>query len=135
MRSHKADCLPRLYRTAEYAKMNDNTAVRIVAAVEHQSARFSARIVNGRRNALYNRFEQIVYALSRFCRHKNGRFGIEPQIVFYLLFNRRNVGCRQIDFIDDGNYFEVVLKRQIHIGKRLRFDALRRVDQKQGAFA
>ena len=46
-------------------------------------------------------------------------------------------GCarRQIDLVDDRDDLEVVLDREIGVGQRLRFDALRRVDEQQRAFA
>ena len=43
--------------------------------------------------------------------------------------------ARQIDLVDDRDDLEVVLDREIGVGERLRFDALRRVDQQQRAFA
>ena len=42
---------------------------------------------------------------------------------------------RQIDLVDDRNDLEIVIQRQIGVGQRLRFDALRRVDHQQRAFA
>ena len=42
---------------------------------------------------------------------------------------------RQVDFIDHRNNFEIVMQRQISIGERLRFHALRRIDHQQRAFA
>ena len=43
--------------------------------------------------------------------------------------------ARQVDLVDDGDDLEVVLDREIRVGQRLRFDALRGVDQQQRAFA
>ena len=43
--------------------------------------------------------------------------------------------ARQVDLVDDRDDLEVVLDREIGVGERLRFDALRRVDQQQRAFA
>ena len=43
--------------------------------------------------------------------------------------------ARQIDLVDDRNDLEVVLDRQVGVGQRLRFDALRGVHQQQRAFA
>ena len=43
--------------------------------------------------------------------------------------------ARQIDLVDDRDDFEIVLDRQIRVRQRLRFDALRRIDQQQRAFA
>ena len=52
-----------------------------------------------------------------------------------LLANALGLGRRQIDLVDDRNDFEIVMQRQISIGQRLRFDALRGVHHQQRAFA
>ena len=52
-----------------------------------------------------------------------------------LLANALGLGRRQIDFVDYRNNFEIVVQRQISIGQRLRFHALRRVHHQQRAFA
>ena len=41
-----------------------------------------------------------------------------------LLANALRIGRRQIDLVDDGNNFQVVIQRQVHIGQGLRFHAL-----------
>ena len=45
------------------------------------------------------------------------------------------LGRRQIDLIDDGNNFKIVIQREVGIGQRLRFHTLRGVDHQQRAFA
>ena len=48
---------------------------------------------------------------------------------------RSDVGAGQIDLVDDRNDFETVVDREVSVGQRLRFDALRRIDHQQRAFA
>ena len=55
--------------------------------------------------------------------------------VFQLLVDRRNVGIRQIDLVDDRNDRQVLFVREMNVRHRLRFDALRRIDDQQRAFA
>ena len=43
--------------------------------------------------------------------------------------------ARQIDLVDDRDDLEVVLDGEVGVRQRLRFDALRRIDEQQRAFA
>ena len=61
--------------------------------------------------------------------------GIEADRAFDHLFGARNVGALQVDLVDDGNDFEAVIDGEIGVREGLRFDALRRVDHQQRAFA
>ena len=46
-----------------------------------------------------------------------------------------NVGIRQIDLVDDRNNGETLFVREMNVRHRLRFHALRRIDDQQRAFA
>ena len=50
---------------------------------------------------------------------------------------RASSGCAlgKIDLVDDGDDLEIVLDREVGVGERLRFDALRGIDEEQRAFA
>jgi hypothetical protein len=54
-----------------------------------------------------------------------------------LHFLRRvvHVGAGQVDLVEHGHNLEVVLEREVHVGNRLRLDALRSVDDEQRALA
>ena len=52
-----------------------------------------------------------------------------------LPVHRGNVGVRQIDLVDHRDDGEALLVREMHVGDRLRLDALRRVDDEERAFA
>ena len=60
---------------------------------------------------------------------------VEADHGFDLLANALRLGRRQIDLVDHRNDFQVVMQRQIGIGQRLRFHALRCVHHQQRAFA
>ena len=45
------------------------------------------------------------------------------------------IGVREVDLVDHGDDGQVLLQRQVDVGHRLGFDALRRVDDEQRAFA
>ena len=53
----------------------------------------------------------------------------------YLHFYPIDVRGRQIDLVDNRNYFQIVFHGEIQIGQRLGFDSLTGIDYQQGAFA
>ena len=61
--------------------------------------------------------------------------GVEPDDLLDLPLGFVRLRARQVDLVDDRNDLEVVLDREVGVGQRLRFDALRRIDQQQRAFA
>jgi hypothetical protein len=58
--------------------------------------------------------------------------GGDPDDVLDLRFRADRIGGRQVDFIDDGQNFEIMIQRQIGIGKSLGFDALGGVPRQGG---
>ena len=60
---------------------------------------------------------------------------VEADDVFDLLLDAVGFGRRQVDLVEDGDEFEIVLDGEICVGKRLGLDALRGVDDEQRAFA
>ena len=61
--------------------------------------------------------------------------GVESDDCLDLLANALRLGRRQVDLVDDRNDFEVVMQREVGVGERLRFHALRGVHHQQRAFA
>ena len=59
----------------------------------------------------------------------------KPDQLLDLLANFLGLSRRQIDLVDHRNDFEIVMQRQIGVGQRLRFHALRRVHHQQRALA
>ena len=78
--------------------------------------------------------EHFVDADSRFRRCEHGVVRIESDHVLDLLAHALRLGRRQIDFVDDREDVEIVVDGEIRIRERLRFDALRGVDDEHRAF-
>jgi hypothetical protein len=95
----------------------------------------AARIALGRRDAGDDGFEHFLDADARFGAGQDRVAGIEPDDVLDLGLDLFGLGGGQIDLVDDGHDFVVVLDRLVDVGERLRFDALRRIDHQQRAFA
>ena len=61
--------------------------------------------------------------------------GVQADHLLDLLADALRLGRREIDLVDDRNDFEIVVQRQVGVGERLRFHALRGIDHQQRAFA
>ena len=61
--------------------------------------------------------------------------GRDTEDVFDLACDTIGLGGGKVDLVERGHDGEIVLERQVAVGQGLRFDALRRVDEQQGAFA
>ena len=63
------------------------------------------------------------------------RVAVEPDDVLDLALALVGLRARQIDLVDDRDDLEAVVHGEIGVGQRLRFDALRGIDEQQRAFA
>ena len=86
-------------------------------------------------SALDDRFEYIRNALARFRADQQRIGSVKPHCAFDHLFGALDIRAGQINLVDHRNNFEPVIDREIRIGQRLRFDALRRIHHQQRAFA
>ena len=59
---------------------------------------------------------------------------VESDSLLYLLFDTIRFGGGEVDFVDDGNEFEIILEGDVDIGDSLCFDALGSIDDQQCAF-
>ena len=84
---------------------------------------------------MHDGFEHFFDAESRFGADQDGFVGIHSDDGFDLLLDAVDFRAGQIDLVHDGNDRQVMVDGEIRIGQRLRFDALRRIDDQQRAFA
>ncbi len=84
---------------------------------------------------MHHRFENLLDAAAVLAAGEDGGVAVEADDLFELALRLVGLRRRQVDLVDDRDDFEIVLDREIGVGQRLRFDALRRVDQQQRAFA
>ena len=66
---------------------------------------------------------------------QDGVAGVEADHGFDLLADAFGFGGGQIDLVDDGDDFEVVMEREVGVGEGLGFHALGGIDHQEGAFA
>ena len=80
-------------------------------------------------------FEDFVDADALLGAAQDGVAGVEADDGFDLLADAFGLGGGKIDFVDDGDDFQVVVQGEVGVGEGLGFDALGGVHHEEGAFA
>ena len=132
---HQPDLRALPQRAFEHPRDDDDAAIRVVPRVEDQRLQRRRRVAFRRRQAMDHRFEHLGDADALFRARQNGARSVEADDLLDLPPRLFGLGAGQIDLVDDGNDLEVVLDREIGVRERLRFDALRRIDEQQRALA
>ena len=89
----------------------------------------------GGRQARGQRLQQLGDALAGLGRAQHGVAGIDADHILDLGPDALRLGGGQIDLVERDDDLVVVIDRLVHIGERLRLDALGRIDHQQRAFA
>ena len=132
-RCHKANFCTFFYNTVKNAHKNDNTLVTVIKTVENKRFQRCILVALGCGDILDYAFEYIVYVQVCLGGNKRCIFAVKTDNVLYLLFHALGLGARQVYLVDNGHNFKVVVKRKIHVCKRLRLNTLRRIDNQHSA--
>jgi hypothetical protein len=135
LRRHQTNLHLRPQHAVDDADDDDDAAVGVVPGVEDQRLQRRVRVADRRMKALDDRFEDVLDARPFLGAGQDGRAAVETDDVFDLTLALVRLRARQVDLVDDRNDLEVVLDGEIGVGERLRFDALRRVNEQQRALA
>ncbi len=103
--------------------------------IEDQGPRFRMLGPPWWRQTMNHRLENLVYPNARLSTCLDGIFGGNGKDVLDLLGHPINVGARQVHLVDHGYDIQSLGIRKLCVGQSLSLDSLRRIDQKQGAFA
>ena len=122
-----------LHAAVDHTNECNDAAEGIEPAVEHEQLKGCVGVALRRRNLLHNRFEDLVDADARFTRRRDGLRSIEADALFDVFPRALDVGARKVDLVEHRDDLEIVVEREVDIGKRLRLHALRRVDDQNGA--
>ncbi len=114
---------------------NHDAAIGVVPRVEDQRLQRRLLVARRRRQPVDHRLQHIGDADAFFRAGQDGMRAVESDDLFDLPARFFGLRAGQVDLVNHRNDLEVVLNREIGVGQRLRFDALRRVDQQHGAFA
>ena len=134
-RRHHADALARLDAAFHDADIGDGPFIGIEMGIEDEGPQGLVPFVSRCRDALDNGFQDLVDAVARLGTDHDGVRCVQADDVFDFLADPVRVGAGQVDFIDDGNNFQIVFQGQVDVGQGLGFDALRGIDDEQGPFA
>ena len=132
---HHADAHSRAHDAVFDTDIDDNAAVGVIVAVKDERLKRRVLVAARRGDIRYDALEHRMDVFARFGRDARRVHARNTNNVLDLLRDALRLGGRQVDFVDDGRDLKVVLDRKIRIGKRLRLDALRRVDNQNRALA
>ena len=113
--------------------VDDNALVAVVVAVENQRAQRSVNIASGSRNIGDDFFEHGVDVDTCLCRNLRSVLGRNSDNVLNLGDNPLGIGAGQINFVDYRYDFKSAVNREICVGKRLRLNTLRSVNNEYRA--
>ncbi len=119
---------------AENPHVADDAAVAVEDAVEDEGAEGVVALFR-RGDAGDDRFQNVFDADACFGAARDGIFAGDGEEVFDLLADGFDIGVWEVDFVDDGDDYEVVFRSQVDIGNCLRFNALGCIHDEDRAFA
>ena len=132
---HHHDARSRAYTAVHDTHVTDGALIIVVGGIEYQRAERRVLFAVRRRQFLDDLFKHLfdVYSFLRADERSLG--SVESDNFLDFLFALVGSCRREIYFVYYGNYLEIVVYREICVGKRLRFYALRRVHDEYRAFA
>ena len=131
---HHAHGIAGLDGALEHADINDNALVTVVHTVEDQSLEGRVLIAHRGGNVLNHPLQNVLNADAHFGGDARGVQTGQTDYVLHFLCDPIRLRTGQIDFVQDGNDFQVVLHGQIGVGQRLGFHTLAGVHHQHGAF-
>ena len=132
---HQADGLARLERALGEPDVDDHALVGVVVAVEDEALDGLRGIALGRWDAGDDGLEDLGHAGPVLGAREDDLLARDRQHVLQLVHDRLGVRGRQVDLVEDRDEGEALADREVDVGERLRFDALRRVDDEDRALA
>ena len=125
--------MPGFDRALLQAHVDDDAAVGVVIAVEDQRLKRRVRVALRAGKVLHDVLEHRVDVDALLGGDFGRILGGDGQNVLDLLLDALGVGGGQVDLVEHGADFKVVLHREIRVCERLCLDALRGVDDEQRA--
>ena len=131
---HECDGLPGMDFSLKDPKVDDGSPERVIIAVEYQGFQSGIGISHRRRQIVDHPFQDLIDTRSLLCGGQNRLFRVKPQVGFDLCPDPIHIRRRQIDLVDDGDDFKVMLHGEIQVRQSLGLYTLAGVDQEQCAF-
>ncbi len=134
-RQHEAELVPVLDGTIDHSEVGEHAFVGIVLRIEDESAQGRRGVAARRWHQPHDGLEQVAGAGAFLSGGEQDFVAAEADDVADLLGDALRVGAGEVDLVDHGNDRKIVLHRDVDVGDRLRLDALRGVDDEDGALA
>jgi len=127
--------LSQFQRSLHHAGQHDDAAIRVEPRIEDQGLQVVLRLTFRRWNPFDDRLQHLWNAGAGLRAYGQGVGRIQTYRAFDHFFRANDIGARQVDLVDDGHDFQAVIDRQVGVGERLGFHALRSVHHEKRAFA
>ena len=122
-------------RAGGQAHVGDDALVLVVVAVEDERLQRRARVVRRRRDARDDGLQDLADAGAVLGAGQQHLLARDGQRLLELAHHHLRIGGGQVDLVDDRDDHQVLRHGQVDVGQRLRLDALRGVDDQDGALA
>ena len=132
---HELDLLALFDDAVDHADQDDDAEIGVVPAVDEHRLQRRVAVALWRGDAGDDGLQHLVDADARFGAGQDRVVGGQADDFLDLGLDLVDFGGGQVDLVDDGDDFMVMLDRLVDIGERLRLYALRRIDDEQRAFA
>ena len=134
-RRHHDDPLARVEVAVDDPDVGDDAAVGVVDRVEDHRAGRGVRVAGRAGDLPDDLVEEDLDALPRLAGDAQAVLGLQADQAGQLLGVLLRLGRRQVDLVEDRDDREVVLHGEVEVRQGLRLDALRGVDEQDGALA
>ena len=121
-------------RAGHDAHEHDDAAVAVILAVEHERLQRGIRVALRGGDVVDNVVEHGLNVDALLGRDLGRVHSRDADDVLDLGLGALGVGGGQVDLVDDRQDLQIVVEREIGVGKRLRLHALRGIHDQHGAF-
>ena len=118
-----------------YLEIGDDATERVEDGVENQCLQRRIGVARGRRDALHHCLQNRLDALTRLSAGAKNLLALASQQFHDFVLHLVGHGRGHVDFVDDGDDFEVVLDGHVEVRDGLRLHALRGVHHEQRTLA
>ena len=117
------------------AEVDDDTTVGVILAVEDQGLEGGLGVAGGGGDVMHHVLQDGLNIGAHLGGDLRGVGGLQADDVLHLFLGQGGVGGGQVDLVDDGANFEIMLHGQIGVGQGLGLHALGGVDHENGPLA
>ena len=133
--AHQTDGIAGLDGAIKDAHVDDNALVAVIDGIEDQCFQWLVGVAGGAGNIADHTFQHVLNADAQLGRNAGCFHAGQTDDVLNLFCHGVGVGAGQVDLVQDGHHFQVVVQRQVAVGQRLCLHALAGVHHQHRAFA